>query len=102
MKKLCVLFVAVLLLALAPAGFAQPAKANAPKAEAPSSASMLNINTASVKELEALPGIGKVAAERIVAYRTEKGKFTSVEGLLKVKGVGDKTLEKIRSRIAVN
>lgn len=61
----------------------------------------VNINAATVKELQSLPGIGKVTAERIVAHRTEKGKFGSVADLLKVKGVGEKSLEKIRDMISV-
>jgi competence protein ComEA len=40
-------------------------------------------------------------AERIITYRTENGSFASAEDLLKVKGIGDATLEKIRSRIVV-
>jgi len=61
----------------------------------------VNINTASVKELQGLPGIGQVTAERIVALRTEKGKFRSPDDLLKVKGVGKKSLEKIRDLISI-
>lgn len=61
----------------------------------------INLNTASVKELEALPGIGRATADNIVAYRTEKGKFRSVDELVKVKGVGDKTLDKVRNLVSV-
>ncbi len=61
---------------------------------------LVNINTATVKELELLPGIGKVIATEIVQYRTGN-KFNTPEDLLKVKGVGDKTLEKIRGMIVV-
>jgi len=61
----------------------------------------VNINTASVKELQGLPGVGQVTAERIVALRTEKGKFRSPDDLLKVKGVGKKSLEKIRDLISI-
>jgi len=61
----------------------------------------VNINKATVKELQGLPGIGQVTAERIVAYRAEKGKFKSSEDLLKVKGVGKKSLEKIRDLISI-
>lgn len=61
----------------------------------------VNINAATAKELQGLPGIGQVMAERIVAYRTEKGKFKSTDDLLKVKGVGKKSLEKIRELISI-
>lgn len=59
----------------------------------------VNVNVATAKELQVLPGIGRVTAARIVAYREANGKFASPEGLLKVKGLGQKTLEKIRKRI---
>ncbi len=61
----------------------------------------VNVNTATSKELEKLSGIGKVAAQRIIEYRTEKGAFTSIEDLTKVKGIGQSTLEKIRSQITL-
>lgn len=56
----------------------------------------LDINTATAKDLEKLPGIGKVSAERIIEYRTANGAFKSVEDLGKVKGIGKATLEKLR------
>lgn len=55
----------------------------------------LNINKASAQELEKLPGVGKVLAERIVEYRVLNGPFTSPADLLKVKGLGKATLERI-------
>lgn len=61
----------------------------------------ININTATVKELQSLPGVGQVTAERIIAYRTEKGPFTAVDDLTKVKGIGKKSLEKIRELVSV-
>jgi len=61
----------------------------------------LNINTADKDQLIALPGIGPKAAEAILAYRKDNGNFKSVEELTKVKGIGDKTLEKIRLYLMV-
>jgi competence protein ComEA len=61
----------------------------------------ININTAAAKELQMLPGIGKVTADQIVQYRTDFGQFSSADDLLKVKGVGRKTLEKIRGMVIV-
>ena len=63
---------------------------------APSTPELLNINTASAEELQTLPNIGVQMAQRIVDYREQHGKFASVEALQKVKGIGAKTLEKLR------
>ena len=62
----------------------------------PSTPELLNINTASVEKLQTLPNIGVQMAKRIVVYREQHGKFTDVDALQKVKGIGGKTLEKLR------
>ena len=61
-----------------------------------SAGATININTASVKELaDFLPGIGEKKAEKIVEYRTLTGGFRSVDELIKVDGIGEKTLKNI-------
>ena len=60
---------------------------------------IVDINSANAKQLEAVKGIGSVTAKRIIDYRKQHGRFNSVEDLKNVKGIGDKTLEKIRSQI---
>jgi competence protein ComEA len=62
---------------------------------------LVNINTASATELEALPGIGEVLAATIVAYRDEHGPFASVDQLEDVSGIGPSTLEDIRDLVTV-
>lgn len=62
---------------------------------------LLNINTATVEQLQQLPGIGEKIAERIVKYREKNGPFSKVEDLLNVKGIGEKKLEKIKPLIQV-
>ena len=56
----------------------------------------VNINTAGLDELQRLPGVGPVTAQRIIDYRNQIGSFTSVEQLDGVKGIGPKKLEKMR------
>ncbi|UCC78166.1 MAG: ComEA family DNA-binding protein [Anaerolineales bacterium] len=60
----------------------------------------ININTASAAELEALPGIGPVLAQRIIDYRQANGPFGRLEDIKKVKGIGDKTFEDLKDLIA--
>lgn len=62
---------------------------------------LLNINTATADELETLPKIGPQMAQRIIDYRKAHGGFASVDALQNVKGIGEKTLEKLRPFIGV-
>ncbi|HEX7248123.1 MAG TPA: ComEA family DNA-binding protein [Actinomycetota bacterium] len=65
------------------------------------SGTLVNINTASATEFEALSGIGEVLAGAIVDYRTENGPFASVDDLESVSGIGPSTLEEIRDQVTV-
>lgn len=56
---------------------------------------LLNINTADIWQLQQLPGIGEMLAQRIVDYRTAHGNFSSLEQLLDVDGIGSGKLESI-------
>ena len=62
---------------------------------------LININTASSFELESLPGIGSVAAGKIIAYREENGPFFSIEDIINVTGIGPGTYERIKDLITV-
>lgn len=75
-----------------------PAQSNDTNAN---SSNMININTADAKELEKIKGIGPALAGRIIEYRESNGAFKSIEEIKKVRGIGDKTFEKMRDEITV-
>jgi len=62
----------------------------------------VDLNRASAEELTVVPGIGKALAQRIVDFREQHGPFARVEDLMKVKGIGEKSFEKIRPHITVS
>ncbi len=70
-------------------------------AVSPGAPAQVNINIASATELETLPGVGEVIAQRIVDYRTQNGPFASVDDLLNVSGIGDATLAEMRDMVTV-
>ena len=61
----------------------------------------ININTASVEELITLSGIGEKTAEKIVFYRKNNGKFNNINDLINVSGIGEKKLDKIKKYILI-
>ena len=62
---------------------------------------LVNLNTATVKELETLPGVGPVLARRIIEFREKKGGFKRVEELLAIPGVSEKKWKVIREKVEV-
>jgi comEA protein len=62
---------------------------------------IVSINHADQQEFEQLPGIGPVIAKRIIDTRTELGKFSSIDNLIQVKGIGRKTLEKLKPYLSL-
>lgn len=61
----------------------------------------VNINTASLEELQKLPRIGPQIAQRILDYRKENGSFKRVEDILKVRGIGERVFEQLKDKITV-
>jgi competence protein ComEA len=81
--------------AVVAAGATEPRPASSPKGSA------VDVNRATAAELLAVPGIGKSLAQRIVDFREKNGPFGKVDDLLKVQGVGEKSLERIRPYVTV-
>jgi len=71
------------------------------RAVAAASVEKININTASMKELQKLDGVGRGVAQRIIEYREANGPFKRGEDLRKVEGVGAATFDRNRERIVV-
>ena len=67
----------------------------------PATTEKINLNAASAEQLESLPGIGPVTAQRIVDYRAKVGKFKRIEEIINIKGVGEKKFEKIKDRLVI-
>lgn len=68
---------------------------------ATTSAAVVDLNTADEQTLETLPGVGPVTAQHILQWRTENGRFSSVDELAEVSGIGDKTLAQLRPLVSV-
>ncbi|HEX8252544.1 MAG TPA: helix-hairpin-helix domain-containing protein [Thermoanaerobaculia bacterium] len=95
-KSLPIFTLALIILSLSTVAFADAAPA-----PVPSSAGVVNINTADATQLSLLPRIGPKAAQRIIEYRTQHGSFRKTADLMQVKGVGAKTFELLTPYIAV-
>ena len=90
----------VIVLAGATAAPVAAAPPTAPKAGA-SEARPVDINTADSAALESVPGIGKSLSQRILSFREKNGPFQSVDDLLKVQGIGEKSIQKLRPYLMV-
>jgi len=77
-----------------------PALAQA-KSESRPPAAPLDLNTASIQELQGLPGVGPRTAERILEYREQRGRFEKIEDLMNVRGIGEKSFLKLRALVVV-
>lgn len=69
--------------------------------EATSNTTKVNVNKATSEQLQTINGIGPALAEKIIAYRTKNGKFSSIEDIKNVSGIGDKKFESIKDYIVV-
>ncbi|ORB18785.1 ComEA family DNA-binding protein [Mycobacterium noviomagense] len=78
-----------------------PVTSSKPGSASPKPGEVIDLNTATVQQLDTLPGIGPVTAAAIVAWREANGKFTSVDQLAEVDGIGPARLEKLRPLVRV-
>ncbi|MBA2956519.1 ComEA family DNA-binding protein [Nocardioides sp. MAH-18] len=85
----------------APAGAAGGAGPGPPAPSGPLGTVLVNINTASLAELETLPEVGPVTAQAIVTWREQHGGFSAIEELLEVDGIGDATLAQLTPHVTV-
>ncbi|WP_019146121.1 ComEA family DNA-binding protein [Aeromicrobium massiliense] len=76
-----------------------PAPGGVPGA-APAPGAVVDLNTATLEQLDTLPGVGPVTAQAILSWREEHGSFTSVDDLLDVKGIGEATLAELRDLVS--
>ena len=97
--KALVLVVALAGTVTAPLFATAPSPAAAPKA---SEARPIDINTADSAAFETVPGIGKSLSARILTFREKNGPFQSVDDLLKVQGIGEKSIQKLRPYLTVS
>ena len=77
------------------------AAAQSDKAPVAAAKPAINLNAATVDQLDGLPGIGRAVAERILEYRQKNGGFKKIEELMNIKGIGEKSFLKLKPLITV-
>ena len=82
-----------------PFSTSSPSDPSSSISDTPSAAQLVDINRADAAQLDTLPGIGPALSQRIIEYRQQNGRFETVEELVNVKGIGEKTLEKLKPYI---
>lgn len=68
----------------------------------PSTIGKININTATIEQLQLLPGIGESLAQRIIDYRNHNGDFSTIDELMHVSGIGEKKFDSIKNYVIVD
>jgi len=81
--------------------FAQSSEQPATSSQTAAAKPAINLNAATLDQLETLPGIGRKTAERIIEYRTKSGGFKRIEDLMNVKGIGEKSFLKLKPLVVV-
>ena len=103
MRRILFAIVTLLLTISASPALSQGTKSgSAAKAAKATAVSPVNINSASLAQLQTLPGIGASTAQRIVEYRQKNGSFKKIEELMNVKGIGEKSFLKLKPLVTVS
>ncbi len=99
----CVAMGLLMLLAttVAAAATAAPPATERPAESRQAQAAPVDVNTATEAELVTVPGIGKALAQRIVEFREKNGPFAKIDDLIKVRGIGEKSLQRLRPYLTV-
>ena len=79
-------------------GFSEGSK---PAVSGKNAEGLINLNTASEKELQELPGIGPAMSARIIEYREANGDFQNIEDIKKVRGIGNAKFEKLKDKVTI-
>jgi competence protein ComEA len=93
--------VTVILFVLCLGAMTAAAQEPRPTSATSAAAAPINLNTATMAQLEGLPGIGKATAERILEYRQKSGGFKKVEDLMNVRGIGEKSFLTLKPLVTV-
>jgi competence protein ComEA len=96
-RNLLFALVASAVLASGPSIAAHTAQSSPPAVRA----ATIDLNTATLADLESLPGIGRSTAERIIEHRQKTGGFKKVEELMNIKGIGERTFLRLKPLVAV-
>ena len=95
------IFAIVMVLAIGLVAPVTAAQASADSSQSVVQKALINLNTATLAELETLPGVGRATAERIVEHRQKSGGFKKIEELMNVKGIGEKSFLKLKPLVVV-
>jgi competence protein ComEA len=79
----------------------QSSTATAPKATPPTAAAQVNLNSATMAQLQTLPGIGPATAQRIMDYREQAGSFKKIEELMNIRGIGEVSFLKLKALVSL-